>query len=151
MKVTILILFSLSAAPFATAADKKSDKKTSATPTKAEEIKVPVDAVEVGPYTYRYTDPKGKAWIYRKTPFGISRTEDKAMPADVAKKIQDSKDQLIERTSATEDGDSIRFVRSSPFGRTEWKRKKAELNEIEQAVWSRELAKRVVAASASKD
>ena len=153
MKSTILVLSFLGLACFAAAADQKSDKKPAAkaATTKAVAITIPSDAVEVAPYTYRSIDPQGKAWIYRKTPFGISRTEDKPPSADDTKKIQDSKDQLIQATSAVEDGDSIRFVRNSPFGRTEWQKKKTDLNEVEQTVWSRELAKRNGSESASKD
>lgn len=149
MKSRVLVLLFVGLASFAMAADQKSDKKKPQ--AKAQEITIPADAVEIAPYTYRSTDAKGKVWIYRKTPFGVSRTEDKPVSADAAKKSQDSKDQLIQATSAVEDGDSVRFVRSSPFGPTEWKKKKTDLNEIEQVVWSRELAKRGASESASKD
>jgi len=153
MKSKILVLLLVGLAAFAAPADQKSGKKTAAkAPTaKAAVITIPADAVEVAPYTYRSTDANGKVWIYRQTPFGVSRTEDKPVSADEARKAQDSKDQLVRATSATEDGDSIHFVRNSPFGRTEWRKKKTDLNEIEQAVWSRELAKRAAPESASKD
>jgi hypothetical protein len=149
-KILVLLLVGLAACA---AADKKSDKRPPApTPTaKAVVIAIPADAVEVAPYTFRSTDAQGNVWIYRQTPFGVSRTEDKPISADEAKKAQDSKDQLIQATSAVEDGDSIRFVRKSPFGRTEWQKKKTDLNEIEQAVWNRELAKHDTPESASKD
>jgi len=149
MKSKVLVLLLMGLAAFAAAAEKKPAKKTPA--AKTQEITIPADAVEVDPYTYRATDAKGMVWIYRKTPFGVSRTEDKPVSADGPKKAQDSKDQLIQATSATEDGESIRFVRESPFGRTEWRKKKTDLSEIEQAAWSRELAKRSAAERASKD
>jgi hypothetical protein len=153
MKSTIPVLLLVGLATFAAAADKKSDQKPVAkTPTaKAAVITVPADAVEVAPYTFRSTDTQGKVWIYRQTPFGVSRTEDKPVSADEAKKAQDSKDQLIQATSAVEDGDSVHFVRNSPFGRTEWQKKKTDLNEIEQAAWNRVLAKHDTPESASKD
>lgn len=153
VKSTILVLSLLGLACFAAAADQKSDKKPNpkAPVTKAVALTIPSNAVEVAPYTYRSIDPQGKAWIYRKTPFGVSRTEDKPASADDVKKTQDSKDQQIQTTTAVEDGDSIRFVRNSPFGRTEWQKKKTDLNEVEQAVWSREQAKRSNPESASKD
>jgi len=153
MKSTILVLLLAGLASFAAAADQKSDQKSaSKKPTaKAEVITIPADAVEIAPYTYRSTDAKGKVWIYRKTPFGVSRTEDKPVSAEDAKNAQEQKDQLIQATTATEDGDSIRFSRNSPFGRTEWQKKKTDLNEIEQAVWNRELAKRAASETASKD
>jgi hypothetical protein len=153
MKTSITVLLLVGLAAFAAAADQKSGKKPAdKTPTaKAAVITIPPDAVEVAPYTYRSTDAKGTAWIYRQTPFGVSRTEEKPLSVDEARKIQDSKDQVIQATTAVEDGDSIRFVRNSPFGRTEWRKKKTDLNEIEQAVWNRELAKHSTPESASKD
>jgi len=149
MKSKVLVLLLMGLATFAAAADKKPAKKTPA--AKTQEITIPADAVEVDAYTYRATDAKGKVWIYRKTPFGVSRTEDKPALVDDSQKAQDTKDQLISATSAVEDGDSIRFVRESPFGRTEWRKKKTNLSEIEQAAWSRELAKRDAPETASKD
>lgn len=34
---------------------------------------VPKGAKETAPGVYRHVDPDGKAWIYRKTPFGVSK------------------------------------------------------------------------------
>ncbi len=33
---------------------------------------IPKGANEVEPNLFRYTDPQGKTWIYRKIPFGVS-------------------------------------------------------------------------------
>jgi len=148
MKSTILALLLIG---LVSAADKPAEKKSAPSPAKAREITVPAGAVEVEPYTYRYTDPDGKKWLYRKTPFGVMRMEDKPVSAEDAKKAQDEKDRLIQSTSAVEDGDSVRFTRQTPFGRSEWRRTKTQLNEVEQAVWSRELQKRTVVESATKD
>src|SRR5215470_16679683 len=46
---------------------------------------IPKGAVETEPGTFRYTDTDGKKWIYRKTPFGVARLEDKPEEAAVAK------------------------------------------------------------------
>lgn len=148
MKSTILALLLIG---LVSAADKPAEKKSAPSPAKAREITVPAGAVEVEPYTYRYTDPDGKKWLYRKTPFGVMRMEDKPVSAEDAKKAQDEKDRLIQSTTAVEDGDSVRFARQTPFGRSEWRRTKTQLNEIEQAVWNRELQKRTVVESATKD
>ncbi len=149
MKLTILALLSMGLASAALADDKQSDKKPAA--AKAQQIAIPADAVEVGPNAYRYTDPAGKSWLYRKTPFGVTRAEEKPASPDAAKKVQTEKDRLIDATSAREDGDSIRFDRDSPFGHMNWRRKKTELNEVEQAVWNRELRNRAARESASSD
>jgi hypothetical protein len=136
----------------AVADDKPAAKKAKPAPAKVQEVTIPADAVEVEPYTYRYTDPQGKKWIYRKTPFGISRAEDKPVAADDSKKDENAR--LIDATSAVEEGDTIRFERPGPFGLTKWQRKKTQLNEVERAVWDREMQKRAArenAASVAKD
>ncbi len=133
------------------AADKKGKPAPAAAPAQATEITIPAGAVEVEPYIYRYTDAAGKKWIYRKTPFGVMRLEDKPLSANAAEKLQDERTRLIESTSAVEEGDAIRFERAWPFGRTQWQRKKTELNDVERAVWNRELQKRETHENASKD
>ena len=37
---------------------------------------IPSDAVLGEDGDYHYADPQGKKWIYRKTPFGVTRMED---------------------------------------------------------------------------
>ena len=126
------------------AVDKAAPKKAKPAPAnKVQEITIPAGAVEVEPYTYRYTDAQGKKWIYRKTPFGISRAEDKVAEDTKAEDLKkDENARLIDATTAVEDGDAIRFERPGPFGVAKWQRKKTELNEVEHAVWDRELQKR---------
>src|SRR4029453_4762222 len=58
---------------------KVSTKKKAAPPV---EIEIPAGATQIEPGPYPSTDAQGKKWIYRKTPFGIARAEDK--PAEVA-------------------------------------------------------------------
>jgi hypothetical protein len=147
MKLGMCALLMMSLAAGAAAADKPATKKSKAAPAKAapakvQEVVVPAGAVEVQPNIYRFTDPQGKTWIYNKTPFGVSRMEDRAVSVEETQKAQDGTARLIAGTTAVEDGDSIRFERDSPFGRMKWQRKKTELNEVERAAWDRELEKR---------
>src|SRR5438477_12757121 len=105
MKRNMLILAALSVM-MAGAEDKQAAKKAAAkkNPPPAAELTLPAGAVQVDPGTYTYTDSNGKKWTYRKTPFGLSRTEDKpgqaAVPASSAGMI-----------TATEAGDKIKFER----------------------------------------
>jgi hypothetical protein len=39
---------------------------------------------------------------------------------------------------AFDEGDVIRFERPGPFGVSQWKTRKSDLNEHERAVWARE-------------
>jgi hypothetical protein len=133
------------------AADQKTTGKapkpaSSKTPVrKAPEITLPPEAVEIAPYTYRYTDNQGKKWIYRKTPFGVVRSEDRPVTAQEAQKAQDQARQLVDSTTAVEEGELVRFERVLPFGKTQWTRKKSEFSEVERAVWDRQLEKRAAA------
>ncbi|MBZ5578522.1 MAG: hypothetical protein LAP40_18325 [Acidobacteriia bacterium] len=100
----------------------------------AKGLAIPAGAVATGPWSYRYTDADGKAWVYRQTPFGVMRAEDQpATPAQADRGIADVK--------ASEDGDTVWFERPSAFGTMRWQKKKTELNEMEQAVWEREQAR----------
>jgi len=111
MKTTFLIVLLLGAASLAAADDKGSDKKSPAPPATTQEAGIPADAVQIAPYTYRFYDAKGKVWIYRQTPFGVSRREELPVSPEEAKKSQEARDRLIDTTRAVEDGDSIRFTR----------------------------------------
>lgn len=100
---------------------------------------VPAAATQAGPDLYRYTDISGKTWLYSRTPFGISKREDK--PATQSA-IYDS--QLV---TVTDLGDSVRFERKVPFGITTWVSKKNELTDGEQAMLLREQLKNQAASN----
>jgi hypothetical protein len=101
-----------------------------APPRQIQAVEIPAGAVEFEAGSYRYTDAKGKKWIYRKTPFGVARMEDR--PAAPAPDI------FADLTKATETGDTIRFERPGPFGTYRWERKKTELTASEKAIWERQ-------------
>jgi hypothetical protein len=131
----LLIVFSVFAM-LITAADKPGAKtKPAAKAAAVKPLKIPAGAVE-SDGGWRYTDAQGKKWIYRKTPFGVARMEDKpdTRPAVQAVRPEDVK--------ATESGEYIRFERPGPFGTYKWQAKKTELNELEQAAWKRAQASR---------
>ena len=106
-------------------------------------LKVPADATEVSPGLYHWTDGAGKGWMYRRTPFGVSRWADDS---------EDTKQKaIVEQTTAVEQGDSIRFERSSPFGKRTWVRKKTELDETEQKIWAHQQEKTSASGRAEKE
>ncbi len=84
------------------------------------------------PNTYRYTDSSGKTWMYRQTPFGISRWEDS--PAAATPQLAPQS----QPTSVTDLGDSVRFERKTAFGVSQWVRKKTELTDEEKALVEKE-------------
>jgi hypothetical protein len=89
---------------------------------------IPAEAVLAADGDYHYTDPQSKKWIYRKTPFGVTRMED--TPQLTATRAPDASGAGIK---ATEDGDIVRFERQGPFGLWKWEKKKSELDEGEKA------------------
>jgi hypothetical protein len=129
------------------AEDAPAKKKTAAKPaTSTAGLKLPAGATEVEPGTYTYTDAQGKKWIYRKTPFGLARAEDKPAPAD-AKPAPP----LGDGVTATEDGDSVHFERSSPFGVYRWQKKKSDMTDDERAAFERSQTKTATVEKAKQE
>jgi hypothetical protein len=97
-------------------------------PSSAAPLTVPEDAEKIGDNTYRKTE-NGRVWVYRRTPFGVTRMEEgaNAVPAATAAKQESF-------ITAVEEGDVVRFERKAPFGSQKWTRKKAELNDEERTV-----------------
>jgi hypothetical protein len=92
---------------------------------------VPKDAKEVGPNLYRYTDAQGKSWMYRKTPFGVSKWEEK--PGEQEPRAESPASAGL---SMTDLGDSVQFQRLTPFGPQKWTRKKSEMTDDEKAAFA---------------
>jgi hypothetical protein len=92
---------------------------------------VPQGAVEAGANLYRFTDAQGKHWMYRKTPFGVSKWEEK--PGEEESRAEAPAANGI---TGTDMGDSVQFQRATPFGPQKWTRKKSEMNEEEKAAFA---------------
>jgi len=127
------------------AAAEKRDTPKQRTPAKKAETKVPEttvppDAKEIAPYTYSYTDPKGKKWLYYLTPFGLTKVEDRPVSADSAGPAKP-----VDLATAVEDGDIVRFERPTPFGPYRWQKKNSELSLAEQEILERGKQKNAVA------
>jgi hypothetical protein len=43
------------------------------------EVKIPAGAVKTEDGSYKFTDSDGKKWIFRNTPFGVAKSEDKPL------------------------------------------------------------------------
>jgi hypothetical protein len=115
-------------------ADQPAAKKDRAkkAPVPPAELTIPAGAKMVEPGTYTFTDEQGKKWIYRKTPFGVARLEDKPADTTTAPAIPAGSE-----ITAKEDGDTVRFERPGPFGVYKWQKKKSELTDDEKAAWER--------------
>ena len=124
MKIVTLILMAAGLL-LAQSKDPASTPKTAASDALAP-AGVPKGATRVETNLYRLTDAQGKIWLYRQTPFGISRWEDK--PAEQTA--------VAERPTAVikDLGDRIEFQRQTPFGVSKWATKKTELTDEEKAL-----------------
>jgi hypothetical protein len=91
---------------------------------------IPPGATQVEPNLYRSTDAQGKTWLYRRTPFGVSKWEDTPSPQAA---VPD--DALV---TVSDLGDQVQFERKTPFGSTKWIRNKSELTNDEKALLARE-------------
>ncbi len=126
-RLTYLLVF---AALTLAAQTTKSTKRSTQPAAAPAEVTVPKDAVLQSDGNFHYTDAQGKKWLYRKTPFGVSKVEDK--PVTAVKPEQDT------LTVATDAGDSVHFEKPSPFGTVKWDKKKTELDPNEQSIWNRQ-------------
>ncbi|MBA3976215.1 MAG: hypothetical protein C0504_18565 [Candidatus Solibacter sp.] len=97
---------------------------------------IPAAAVPAGDNTWRHTDSSGKTWLYVQTPFGFNRMEEKATPgaAEQARSGDKAAAPAI-RVSSVKDG-VVTFERDTPFGKSKWTRKRAELSAGELAALS---------------
>jgi len=134
MKKTFLLL--AISATMAMAAGSDPAQKTAARTAPAKSglpPGVPAGAVTAGPYAWRFTDAQGKKWLYRQTPFGVVKMDDKPEETPA---VEDKNP-----ITATDLGDSVRFERNTPFGKQKWTKKKSELNSEEQAVVEKSTGK----------
>jgi hypothetical protein len=107
----------------------KQDKKATAPPKR---IEIPEGAVERDPGRFFYTDSDGKKWIFVRTPFGISKTEDKPVEASAMVAKPKNTDPFA-AIKITVTGDIVNFERPTPFGVSKWKKKLSELDDQEKA------------------
>lgn len=87
---------------------------------------IPAGATEIAANIYRYADSTGKAWIYCRTPFGISKREDKLYPRPIPQNRPAMK--------ITDLGESVRFEVETPFGISVRVTPKTELTDAEKAL-----------------
>src|SRR4051794_38361855 len=80
-------------------------------------IAIPAGATQSTDGDYHYTDTQGKKWIYRRTPFGVARLEEKA---EEQRKVSDT--DKAAGVKATQEGDMVHFERPGPFGAWKWEK-----------------------------
>ena len=121
--ITVVALFA--AAVCAQAAEDNKSAKTEAPP---QALTIPKDAVKEANGIYSYTDKQGKKWIYRDSPFGVTKTLAPEPSADT----RPNPNQAAAATKVIDKGDTVRFERPSPFGKMVWEKKKSDLTDEER-------------------
>ena len=102
------------------------DKKPATTPSA-----IPAGAVKIDEQTYKVKEKDGKTWVYRKTPFGLSRVaEESFQKQEEAAPIKPSREANVR---VIDMGDEYKFERAHPFGVQAWKKKKSELTSDEKS------------------
>lgn len=115
------------------------DKKAPATPNA-----IPANAVKIDETTYKVTEKDGKSWVYRRTPFGLSRmTEDQFRKQQAPVNLEPVKQAGVR---VIDMGEEYRFERAHPFGVQVWKKKKAELTADEQSYVEKSKVEKTTAA-----
>jgi curli biogenesis system outer membrane secretion channel CsgG len=126
MTTKLLLIAALSLAPVGAQTAKQATPASAAKPAAANQL--PAGAEKVSEGVYRHKDSAGKAWIYTRTPFGFAKGEEGAAPAAPVPSA-------IEFRVVEVKGDTVRFERDSPFGKSVWTRRIADLDEKEKAAY----------------
>jgi hypothetical protein len=129
--ITTGLVFVAAGQSTSTDSKKTETKKVTRTP---DSPTIPKDATLLPDGSFRYVDKDGKKWIYRNTPFGVSKAEERPAVAAVAR-IED------DPTKSKDEGDSVRFTRPTPFGDKVWTKRKSELDSYEKSIWERDQPK----------
>jgi hypothetical protein len=69
----------------------------------------------------------------------------------MGQEVVDKQNAASGRTTAVEQGDSIRFEQATPFGKRSWVRKKTELNDSEQKIWDLQQKTSTASRTAEKE
>jgi hypothetical protein len=120
-----------------TATNTNADNKTKTVKKVTKEpppVTIPTDAVPVGDGSFRYTDKAGKNWIYRNTPWGVQKAEEKVT-------VKPVETVAVDPTKTEDLGDSVRFTKPTPFGPKVWTTKKSAMDTYEQSIWNRDQEK----------
>jgi hypothetical protein len=96
------LLFCLAGSAVAVMAQTSSAQAKAPASTNAPaEVKIPAGALKTEDGSFKFTDSDGKKWIFRNTPFGVAKSEDKPMDATAT-----PFGKVINPTSASVSGDS---------------------------------------------
>lgn len=132
----LLILIAVILPLAAESAKKPATKKAAAAKkAPAQQNPVPKGAKKISDTEWRYVDKDGKAWIYRKNPFGIAKLPEEKVKGDAI--LADAPQHATGAPLEIRDlgNDTFEFSRRTPFGVSKWTKKKSEMNTDEKAAF----------------
>lgn len=88
---------------------------------------LPEGAEPAGERIWRYKDKAGKTWIYVKSPFGFSKSEEKAAGTESTPPVNLQKVAAPAFRIVSVKGEVVSFESDSPFGKSKWTKKKSAL------------------------
>ncbi|MBI5280699.1 MAG: hypothetical protein HY858_03375 [Candidatus Solibacter usitatus] len=100
--------------------------------TTASRTELPANAQKLREGVWTARDASGKVWYYTRSPFGYMRM-DEAAYQQAAKASEAPGVSLV-----AIEGETAKFERASPFGKSVWSRKVSELTEEERAVYEKQ-------------
>lgn len=104
------------------ATPKTTAKKATAAPPQA--MTIPKGAIANPDGTYAWTDKDGTKWTYAKTPFGVMKSRTSDAPATTPT--------LQSNVKVFDEGDKVRFERTTPFGVMKTEKSKSDLTDDER-------------------
>ena len=109
---------------------------------------LPAGAVKLDEQTYKAKDKDGKTYVYRRTPFGVSKiTEEQFIKQNEAALIKPSTESSVKVTDL---GSEYKFERAHPFGVQMWKKAKKDLTDDEKAYVEKTLKPAAASSAATK-
>lgn len=141
LSATALTLAMCAASAFGQQGGSTADKTAKAAQAKvaakrvpaAAGTELPADAVKMQEGVYKAKDAKGKTWIYSRTPFGWTKTEESSF-----KEAARASEVPSIRAIGVE-GDKVKFERDSPFGKSVWTKPISDLAPDEKAAYELKL------------
>ncbi|QOY86534.1 hypothetical protein [Paludibaculum fermentans] len=94
---------------------------------------LPAGAVRMQEGVYKAQDAKGKTWIYSRTPFGWTKTEESSF------KVAAQASEVPSIRAIAVEGDKVKFERDSPFGKSVWTKPVSDLAPEEKAAYELKL------------
>jgi hypothetical protein len=145
-RAQLALILAMAAVSSPVAAQPKQEKKAASTAAAAPAsgpVSIPTDAVEVEPGLFEAKDETGKVWHYTRTPFGVRKFPPERLKDTTA--VEAARIAVL-----SQDGETVKFERKTPFGTTAWSKSKDKLNAAEKLALAKSAENKNATATAKK-